>query len=212
MHATESAQPGSGLDRLAVLYVEDDEGIREQLAQFLRRRVGRLYTAENGREGLDAFRRFRPDIVVSDIRMPEMDGLEMADHIKRDVAGAPIILTSAFTDTDYFLRSIDIGIDKYVLKPIRTEVLESALHRVAQSVRVQSDLSLAATVFENVSEAIMVTDADRRLLAVNPAFERMTGFTRSMAIGQQIGILDRPGPTGRHRGPSSPGPAAGVGK
>lgn len=188
MHATASAPEGN-LARLAVLYVEDDDEIREQLAQFLRRRVGRLYTAENGRQGLDAWHRYHPDIVVSDIRMPEMDGLEMADRIKNDSASAPIILTSAFSDTAYLLRSIDIGIDKYVLKPVRTEALETALHRVAQTVRTQSDLKLAATVFENVSEAILVADAHGRLIAANPAFERLTGRARDAALGCEVSAL-----------------------
>lgn len=193
LHATDAANRSS-LSQLAVLYVEDDEAVREQLAQFLRRRVGKLYTAANGRQGLDAWQRYRPDVVVSDIRMPEMDGLEMAGRIKRDSAVAPIILTSAFTDTEYFLRSIDIGVDKYVLKPIRTDVLETALQRVAQSVRTQSDLMLAATVFENVSEAILVADPTGRLVAVNPAFETMTGHARDAVLGVKVGELLDPRP------------------
>jgi PAS domain S-box-containing protein len=190
MQALGSLRAGGGLDNLAVLYVEDDEEIREQLAQFLRRRVGKLYTADNGRSGLEAYHRYRPDIVVSDIRMPEMDGLEMAERIKRASSPAPIILTSAFSDTDYFLRAIDIGIDKYVLKPIRIDALEAALHRVADALQVQSELQLAATVFQTVSEAILVTDAKRRLIAVNPAFEHMTGIGRGEALGRDVAFLD----------------------
>jgi PAS domain S-box-containing protein len=192
MHSITATDGDHGLHNLSVLYVEDDAQIREQLGQFLRRRVGTLYMADNGLQGLDAFRRYRPDIVVSDIRMPEMDGLEMAARIKCDGAGAPVILTSAFADTQYFLRSIDIGIDKYVLKPIRTEALEAALRRVAQALHTQSELRLAATVFHSVSEGILVVDPELQVVAMNPAFEKITGFGSRETVGSVVGFLDAP--------------------
>jgi PAS domain S-box-containing protein len=176
----------SGLGHLALLYVEDDESIREQLSQYLRRRVGRLYTADNGRAGLEAFRRYRPDIVVSDIRMPEMDGLEMAAAIKRDGGGAPVILTSAFSDTEYVLKAIDIGVDKYVLKPIKVDALVAAIQRSADALEARRDLQLAATVFHAVSESVLITDANHVVIAVNPAFERMTGYAKEEVVGHDI--------------------------
>ena len=66
------------LRELTLLYVEDEEEIREQLSRFLRRRVGTLYTAANGKEGLEMFRQHQPDLVITDIEMPIMNGLEMA--------------------------------------------------------------------------------------------------------------------------------------
>lgn len=71
------------LKRLTVLYVEDEETIRSEVAYFLARRVGRILTAANGREGLDLFAAQRPDLVLSDIQMPVMNGLDMAAEIKR---------------------------------------------------------------------------------------------------------------------------------
>lgn len=190
MHTIGAIGDRGGLKQLAVLYVEDDEGIREQLAQFLRRRVGRLYTADNGRAGLEAFRRYRPDIVVSDIRMPEMNGLEMAEEIKRDSAGAPVILTSAFSDTDYVLKAIDIGIDKYVLKPVKVDALVSALQHSAEVLQARRELQLAATVFQVISESVLITDARRVLIAVNPAFEKMTGYRQAEILGREVSYLD----------------------
>lgn len=111
------------LRQLAVLYVEDEESIRKEVAYFLARRVGRILTAANGREGLDLYRSQRPDLVLSDIQMPVMDGLAMAAEIKGMQRETPVILTTAFNDTAYLQHAIALGIDGYVLKPIDLEQL-----------------------------------------------------------------------------------------
>ena len=119
------------LANMVVLYAEDDEGIREQIAHFLSRRCARLMLAENGREALELYRSQRPDMVVSDILMPEMDGLELAATLKSANPQLPIIMTTAFNDAEYLLRAIEIGIDEYVLKPVNLEKLQTALNKQA---------------------------------------------------------------------------------
>jgi CheY-like chemotaxis protein len=111
------------LKQLTVLYVEDEESIRNEVAYFLTRRVGKLLTAANGREGLDLYHSRRPDLVLSDIQMPVMSGLDMAAAIKRLQRETPVILTTAFNDTNYLQNAIALGIDGYVLKPIDLEQL-----------------------------------------------------------------------------------------
>ncbi|MCK9200504.1 MAG: SpoIIE family protein phosphatase [Gallionella sp.] len=120
------------LAELVILYTEDDPSIRSQVAHFLSHRCARLILAENGREALELYRAQRPDMIVSDIMMPEMDGLEFAATVKADSPATPIILTTAFNDTDYLLRAIGIGIDEYVLKPINLEKLQAAISRQAE--------------------------------------------------------------------------------
>lgn len=126
---------------MSLLYVEDDPDIRAELTQFLKRRVGTLHVAVNGREGLDAWRLHQPDVVVTDIMMPVMDGLEMSDMIKRDNPSMPIILTTAFNETDYFLKAIQLGIDGYVLKPVNLEVLQKKLGEIAQALYQRRELA-----------------------------------------------------------------------
>ena len=126
---------GESLRGLSVLYVEDDEEIREQLARILRRRVGALYLAGNGQEGLEAYRRHRPDLIITDILMPLMDGLTMAAEIRRESRTTPIIVTTAFERPDYLIRSIELGIDKYVIKPVRKDLLLEALDKCAAGLR-----------------------------------------------------------------------------
>lgn len=118
---------------LSVLYAEDDEGVQKQLAKFLQRRVGRLFVAGNGKEGLEIYRREKPDIVITDVSMPIMGGMEMAEAIKSDNEDIPVILTTAYNEPDFFIRSIEIGIDKYVVKPVNPDALMNALAKSAEA-------------------------------------------------------------------------------
>jgi len=114
---------------LVVLYVEDEEEVREALARYLRRRFAKVDTAENGQEGLEKFKQNHYDIVITDVRMPIMDGLEMAKKIKEITEDMPVIVVTAFNETDYFMRAIEIGIDRYVKKPVDTDMLFEAIYK-----------------------------------------------------------------------------------
>ncbi|MDD5247645.1 MAG: response regulator [Rhodocyclaceae bacterium] len=126
------------LRTLSVLYVEDDAEVRGQLARFLERRVKRLVVADNGRLGLDAFRADHHDIVITDIKMPEMDGLQMAAHIKAASRDVPIIVITAYSDRDYLIRAIELGVNRYVTKPIDPDALVEAIYRAVE-VRFQQE-------------------------------------------------------------------------
>jgi len=122
---------------IAVLYVEDEPITRSAVARMLKRRVETLYEAENGKEGLELFKRNRPNIVISDIRMPVLDGIEMSKAIKSLDKNSKIILTTAHSDASILLDSIEVGVDKYLLKPLDMEVLYSALDQCAETVTLE---------------------------------------------------------------------------
>ena len=115
------------LKTISVLYVEDDKDIQRQLSLFLKAKVGVLYTAFDGREGVESYKKNRPDIIITDIRMPVMDGLEMAGIIREIDRNIPIIITTAFSESEYFLKSKDLEINEFVLKPINPYLLLNAL-------------------------------------------------------------------------------------
>ncbi|TAN47083.1 MAG: response regulator [Methylococcaceae bacterium] len=128
------------LKTLSILYVEDDDGIRRQMAQFLARRCAAVYTAADGKQGLEAFQRHQPDIVVTDILMPVMDGLTMGAAMRAASPKTPIVVTTAFEEPRYFQQAIDIGIDKYVAKPVNVDVLQTALLKCARSIHAEAEL------------------------------------------------------------------------
>ena len=130
------------LKTLTVLYVEDDIDTREQFSDFLRRSVGILITAENGVAGLEAFKKHAPDIVVTDILMPQIDGLTMAGKILAKTPSVPIIVVTAFEQTDYLMRAINMGIEKYVTKPVNSYILFETLLECAHRLRAEEQIKL----------------------------------------------------------------------
>jgi len=119
------------LNELTVLYVEDDEDARNQVAHFLRKKCGNVLLASNGREALRRYDEHRPDMIISDIMMPEMDGLELSEIVRQRDPSMPIILVTAFNDATYLHRAIDLGVDNYVLKPIDLDKLYTAILKSA---------------------------------------------------------------------------------
>jgi sigma-B regulation protein RsbU (phosphoserine phosphatase) len=122
---------------VSILYVEDEALTRAVFARILGRKVRNLFQAENGEEGLELFKKHRPDIVISDVKMPVMDGIEMSRKIKSLDSNVKIILTTAHSDASVLLNSIDAGIDKYILKPVDVDVLFSAMENCARTVMLE---------------------------------------------------------------------------
>lgn len=120
-----------GLIDLTVLYIEDDDDARAQVAHFLQKKCGNVLLARNGVEALTLYDEHRPDMIISDIMMPEMDGLEFSQIIKQRNPSVPVILATAFNDATYLHRAIDVGVDNYVLKPIDLAKLYVAILKSA---------------------------------------------------------------------------------
>ncbi|EIB60476.1 putative two-component regulator [Campylobacter jejuni subsp. jejuni 1997-4] len=112
---------------LIILVVEDEVKARESMINILSERFSKVIGAQNGDEGLKKFEKFKPDLVITDIAMPIMDGLDMAREIKEISDDVPIVVLSAYSEKERLLRSIDIGIDKYLIKPVDIEELFKVL-------------------------------------------------------------------------------------
>ncbi|EAI8255055.1 response regulator transcription factor [Campylobacter jejuni] len=112
---------------LIILVVEDEVKARESMINILSERFSKVIGAQNGDEGLKKFKKFKPDLVITDIAMPIMDGLDMAREIKEISDDVPIVVLSAYSEKESLLRSIDIGIDKYLIKPVDIEELFKVL-------------------------------------------------------------------------------------
>ncbi|ELY8646365.1 response regulator transcription factor [Campylobacter coli] len=115
------------MKELVILVVEDEVKIRESLVNVLSSRYSKVIGAQNGDEGLKKFKKFKPDLIITDIAMPIMDGLDMAREIKEISDDVPIVVLSAYSEKERLLRSIDIGIDKYLIKPVDIEELFKVL-------------------------------------------------------------------------------------
>jgi len=107
------------LKECSILYCEDREDIRRTFALMLKDKVGNVSYCEDGALGLKSYYDNKPDLIITDIEMPNMDGLEMISKIRKDDADIPIIVTTSRGDQDCLLKSIDLGVSNFLIKPIR---------------------------------------------------------------------------------------------
>lgn len=105
---------------ISILLVEDESDTREILSRMLTIKLPgiRLFCTENGKCSLELYQEYRPDLIITDVNMPLMDGLSMAGAIREQHQETHIIVLTAYNDTHYLLHAIETGITHYVLKPI----------------------------------------------------------------------------------------------
>ena len=120
---------------LSVLYVEDADFAREALAYYLKRRFKRVDIAGNGQRGLEIFRENQYDVVLTDVMMPVMDGLEMARQIKTLNPAVPIIVISAYSDQESRKRADEAGADEFLAKPVYPEKVCEAVYQCVMANR-----------------------------------------------------------------------------
>jgi len=119
-----------------ILYVEDDKSSSDEISFFLENHVGNLYVANNGKEGLQLFKDNHIDLIITDVQMPVMDGISMITEIKKFDKNIPIIITTAFNETNYLIAALNLGINKYVLKPINLKELISNIIQLIEEFEV----------------------------------------------------------------------------
>ncbi len=119
------------LENLTVLYVEDDIDTQRLIKQILISLAKEVYVASEGKEGLALFKEKCPDIVLTDICMPKMDGLEMAKEIRELDSTQPIAIFTAFDDPSYLKKAAELDIGTYLLKPFDREQFFNSMNYLA---------------------------------------------------------------------------------
>jgi diguanylate cyclase (GGDEF)-like protein len=125
--------------KLKLLYVEDDDALREETLFLLGNFFDVIVACANGQEALEAFHQQAFDIVLSDVRMPHMDGLELVEALRKIDEHLPIMLLSAYNEATYLLKSIELGVDGYILKPLELEHLVNTLERVCEKILLKKE-------------------------------------------------------------------------
>ncbi|MBF0370594.1 MAG: response regulator [Magnetococcales bacterium] len=181
------------LRSLSLLYVEDDPEIREQLAQFLSLRVGEVYLAENGSQGLEVYREKKPDVIITDLLMTGMNGLDMAQAIQEIDPEVPIIVTTAYSDEEAFMRAFDMGIDRYVMKPIDPGFLINAITKSARLVSRRRECTLndryTRFLTDIHSEFVVVVSQQGQVEHLNRPFLQFLGFSATEGFNRHYDHL-----------------------
>lgn len=121
----------NALNKIKVLYVEDEIITRNQVCRFLKKRVGKVIAAENGEDGIKKFIEYQPDVIITDLIMPDINGIEMMKKLRADGFRCPFIITSALSDSKTILETVDLKIEKYLIKPIDVDILMKHLTEIA---------------------------------------------------------------------------------
>jgi YesN/AraC family two-component response regulator len=157
-----------------ILLVDDEEGIRKVLGIALSDKGYKVVTAENGREALQIFRKVRPSVVITDIKMPKIDGIELLRLIKQEDPDTEVIMITGHGDLDLAIKSVKYEATDFVTKPINDEILEIALKRARERIAMRQQISQYTQNLEQ-----LVDEKSRKLVAA----ERMA------AIGQTVAGL-----------------------
>lgn len=112
---------------LTILYVEDEEHIRTRIADTLSFYVKEIIQAKDGEEGYNLYKEYKPDVILSDILMPIVDGLEMVKKIRKDDRNTPIIMITAHTEKEYLLDAVTLQLENYLVKPVTLNNILNAL-------------------------------------------------------------------------------------
>jgi len=120
------------LQNYTILYVEDESGIRESLSEYLQEFFREVYVAANGLEGLKQYQTRHPDALLLDIDLPGMDGLSLARAVREHDRKTSIIMLTAFADQKKLLEATELGLLKYLVKPIDPRQFSETLDKLAQ--------------------------------------------------------------------------------
>jgi len=146
----------------SVLYVEDNDALRVNASKVLKQFFEQVYVACDGREGLEYFKKYHPDIVVTDVVMPYVSGLEMSRHIHMLNKETKIIVMSGDDSPQYLFEAIELGIFRFLKKPVNVLDLKNVLSLAVQELKEQYDAKLFYThlksIFNYQSSMVMMID------------------------------------------------------
>ncbi|NVJ53944.1 MAG: response regulator [Campylobacteraceae bacterium] len=123
----------SNLKNFTILYIEDEEGIRKNITEVLKDLFKETYVAKNAKEGYKLYEQNKPDLIITDIKMPNETGIELIKRIRKIDSKVRVIITSAHTDLEYMLEATELHLVKYIIKPLTEVKLIEALEAFVKS-------------------------------------------------------------------------------
>lgn len=175
--------------KLSILFVEDEKEVQEAALNVLERYVDHILVASDGEEALAIFKEKRPDIVITDIKMPVMDGLALTKEIK-ELGDTPVIVISAFDNEEFVSEAARLGVETYLLKPIDIQLLLASINRCIELLirreEARQNRSLLREYKRIVDETAMICkiDLDKTITYANEAFCQISGYSKEELTGK----------------------------
>ena len=180
----------------SILLVDDEAGIRKVLNIALSDMGYRVITAQNGKEALRKFEDKKPPIVLTDIKMPEMDGIELLRRVKQNHPDTEVIMISGHGDMDLAIKSVKYEATDFVTKPINDEILEIALNRAQERIAMRRKLDeytqnlerLVKEKTEKLLEAERLAAVGQTVAGLSHAIKNITGGLKGGAFVLEKGL------------------------
>jgi diguanylate cyclase (GGDEF)-like protein/PAS domain S-box-containing protein len=184
---------------MLILFADDSASIGRMVTTFLTAHGHQVIHARNGLEAVALFQSERPDLVLMDVVMPEMDGFEATRRIKAHASRRwiPLIMMTSLSSKEELIAGIQAGADDYLIKPISLEILEARIHSMERIAQIQDSLF---SVLDNVYEAVITIDGHGDIHAFNKAAERIFGYGFDEVVGRNVNMLMPPPYAEEHDG------------
>lgn len=134
------------LKGLTLLYAEDEEGIRKNIADSLSYYVKEVLEASNGQEAYEIYLEKKPDIILSDIHMPILNGIDFIKKVRENDKTIPVIMITAHTDKEYLFQAIELKMERYIVKPIELDELFKALKKSLDAIDFNNNIILGIDI------------------------------------------------------------------
>ena len=149
-------------NKLSVLYVEDDAVARENGIEYLENFFNIVYDAPDAIMALELYHKYNPSIIITDIQMPRLNGLEFVEQIRQKDQKTQIIITTAFSDKKYLLKAIELKLVKYLIKPISEKEFDKALQICIETLKENSTniISITTNIYFDTFNNTLVKNGD----------------------------------------------------
>lgn len=193
-------------ENISVLYVEDDEIIQEEIARILSRFFPKVELSQNGEDGLYSYNESPYDLVISDINMPIMNGIDMIKELNQYEKPPVILVTSAYNNTDYLMQLINLNITQFVMKPFNAKDFIIGLYDIVEKIFLKKEYALmqekirlsnqSLEQMQGSSEYATIVLKKDKILNANSAFLKLFQYDNLQTLkaeAPQIGTLFDPG-------------------
>ncbi len=140
---------------LTLLYVEDDQVVRENFTEILETYFDRVLTTDNGNEALELYEKNSVDVAILDISIPGMNGLNVAAKIRESDDETILLIISAHSDKDKLLKAVNLGLFGYLVKPVTHKQLDQSMQNIIKSIPKTSLLDLSKNYFWNARDTLL---------------------------------------------------------
>lgn len=181
-------------NKASILIIDDESSIRHSLESFFEDEGFNVFSADNGKKGLDIFLTEKVDIVLTDLRMPVKDGIDVMKDIQSADPDMPVVVISGAGRKEDVIKSLRMGAKDYISKPIDDlSVISHVVNRVLENTRLikenkqyrqqlEKSERQYRTITENIAEGVFTADALENITYVNKAFSNMLGYSSNVLV------------------------------